>query len=145
MRRSNRCRRAWRRIREVPSALIVLLLVAACGGVILGVPNGKASATPKCPTGALNLGSNALIFAIQAALDDEPKSSEPMATAAMIAVYDRSPRSAQITRSCGSVALRKTVIVYFTRRALLPAESASQGVDFVSRFRNGYRVWQRAH
>jgi hypothetical protein len=37
------------------------------------------------------------------------------------------------------------VIVYFVRRAYLPAQSASQGVSFVGRFRGGYRVWERAH
>jgi hypothetical protein len=39
----------------------------------------------------------------------------------------------------------RTIIVYVLRRAYLPAQSASQGVYFVSRFASGYRVWQIAH
>ena len=39
----------------------------------------------------------------------------------------------------------RTVVVYITDRALLPAQSASQRVLFVGRTSDGWRVWQRAH
>jgi hypothetical protein len=35
--------------------------------------------------------------------------------------------------------------LYFTRRAYLPAQSASQGIAFVGRFANGYRIWELVH
>jgi hypothetical protein len=50
-----------------------------------------------------------------------------------------------VRTQCGQRAAARTVVVYVLRRALLPAQSASQGVYFVSRFQNGDRVWQVAH
>jgi hypothetical protein len=46
---------------------------------------------------------------------------------------------------CGVRAARRTVIVYVRRVAYLPAQSASQGIYFVSRFARGFRVWYVAH
>jgi hypothetical protein len=91
------------------------------------------------------LTKDALVRAIAAALRAEEKEdADAMAVSALVAVHDRSPRGAQILR-CGRRALQRSVIIYFTRRAYLPAQSASQGVSFVARFPSGYRVWLRAH
>jgi hypothetical protein len=46
---------------------------------------------------------------------------------------------------CGTQVWRRTVVVYITLRAFLPSASLSERVSFVSRFRNGYRVWQIVH
>ena len=73
-----------------------------------------------------------------------PATERPLVTTARIAIYDDN-RGPQIRHHCGRAALAKTVIVYIARRAYWPAESASQGVYFVSRFPAGYRVWQVAH
>jgi hypothetical protein len=54
-------------------------------------------------------------------------------------------RGPQVKMQCGLHAAIRTVVVYILRRAYLPAQSASQGVYFVSRFPGGYRVWQVAH
>jgi hypothetical protein len=40
---------------------------------------------------------------------------------------------------------QRTVVVYVTDRAFLPAQSASQRIVFVGRTAAGYRVWQRVH
>jgi hypothetical protein len=39
-------------------------------------------------------------------------------------------------------AWRRTVVVYVTERASLPAQSASQRVFFVGRFEADYKVWR---
>ena len=62
----------------------------------------------------------------------------------MIAIAD-TVRGPQARTQCGQRAAARTVVVYILRRAYLPAQSASQGVYFVARFRGGYRVWQVAH
>jgi hypothetical protein len=54
-------------------------------------------------------------------------------------------RGPQARRACGRTVWERTVVVYILDRALLPSQSASQRVLFVSRFESGYRVWQRAH
>jgi hypothetical protein len=94
----------------------------------------------------LPLTRDAVIRAIAAAIRaEEQEDADAMVTSARLATHDRSARGAQIVRSCGLRASQRSVIVYFTRRAYLPAQSASQGVSFVARFPGGYRVWLRAH
>ena len=65
-------------------------------------------------------------------------------TAALVAPADAG-RGPQAKAQCGAAVWRRTVVVYITDRALLPAQSASQRVLFVGRTSAGYRVWQRAH
>jgi len=50
-----------------------------------------------------------------------------------------------VKSQCGLEIWRRTIIVYVRRQAALPAQSASQGADFVGRFADGYHVWEVAH
>jgi hypothetical protein len=128
-------------VRVLAPAVLAALLVGSAGA--RGVQ--QAQAAKPCPVGALPLTKDALVRAIAAALRAERKEdADAMAVSALLAIYDRSPRGAQVLR-CGRKAFERSVIVYFTRRAYLPAQSASQGVSFVARFPGGYRVWLRAH
>jgi hypothetical protein len=115
----------------------------------------SARRTPTCtrglvqvtrdPRGLLPLtGSNPIAAASAAALRYEGASARPQVRGATLAIAD-SGRGPEVKFSCGVRAWQRTVVVYVLDRAMLPAESASQRVYFVGRFRHGYRVWQVAH
>lgn len=97
------------------------------------------------PRGLLPLsGTNPIGAATAAALRYEHKTSRPQVRGALFATadHDRGPES---KFSCGTRVWRRTIVVYILDRAMLPAESASQRVYFVGRFRSGYHVWQLVH
>ena len=125
-----------------------LIAVSAVAGLALlasGAASPLAVQAAGCPRAALLLSApNPVGPAIAAALRRVPARDRPQVTTARIAIYDDN-RGPQVKTQCGQRGLRRTVIVYITRRAYLPAQSASQGVYFVSRFATGYRVWQVAH
>jgi hypothetical protein len=119
-------------------AVVALALVAS------GAAGSRAGARG-CPRGALPLtGANPIGPASAAALRREEASARPQVRGATLAIGD-TVRGNQVRRECGQRAAARTIVVYVLRRALLPAQSVSQGVYFVSRFPHGYRVWQVAH
>lgn len=89
-------------------------------------------------------GSNPIGAAIAAALRYEKPSARPQVRGATLAIEDAA-RGGQAKFSCGTRVWQRTVVVYILDRAMLPAESASQRVYFVGRFKSGYRVWQVVH
>ena len=112
---------------------------------VAGATNSVASSHVSCPRGALPLTvTNPIGPATTAALRRVPARERPQVTSAELTVYDN-VRGPQVQTQCGDRVAARTIIVYITRRAYLPAQSASQGVYFVSRFQSGYRVWQVAH
>jgi hypothetical protein len=97
------------------------------------------------PRGLLPLTTtNPIGAAAAAALLYERPTAKPQVTAALFAPADRE-RGPQAKFSCGTRVWSRTVVVYVLDRAMLPAQSASQRVYFVGRFKNGYRVWQVVH
>ena len=123
------------------------LTVTAFAGLALGLSGSASPVGEKrsCPSGALPLTvTNPIGPATAAALRRVPAAEKPQVTSARLTVYDN-VRGPQVRTQCGDRAAARTIIVYVTRRAYLPAQSASQGVYFVSRFESGYRVWQVAH
>ena len=124
----------------------VALLISAAAAAAAVVTSASATAAARgCPSAALPLGKNAIAAAATAALRREPARVDPQVVGAFIAARDPSARGRQVRAQCGERAAARTVVVYITRRALLPAQSASQGIYFVARFRTGYRVWLVAH
>ena len=79
-----------------------------------------------------------------AALQHESRASRPLVVGATLATDD-GQRGSEARFSCGRRVWHRTVVVYIRLRAFLPSQSLSQRVDFVGRFRNGYRVWQVVH
>jgi hypothetical protein len=124
-----------------------LVAVVAIAGLAL-LASGAASSGPDsagCPRAALPIaGTNPIAAATTAALRRVPATDKPQVRGALLAIADQL-RGRQVKTQCGRLAAGRTIIVYILRRAYLPAQSASQGVYFVSRFANGYRVWQVAH
>ncbi len=82
--------------------------------------------------------------AARAALRLERPANRPVVAAARLATADRW-RGPEAKYACGTRVWRRTVVVYVTDRALLPAQSASERVFFVGRVASGYRVWQVVH
>lgn len=133
------------------------LLIVALLAAVWCAPAAPADAvkSPVCtrgnttvevdPRGLLPLtGTDPIAPAVRAALRYMKESDRPQVTTARLAIYDRS-RGPQAKFSCGARVWRRTVVVYITARAYLPAASASQRVFFVGRFKSGYRVWQVVH
>jgi hypothetical protein len=122
-----------------------LLLPVAALAIAPAVAAGGAQArTAACPSGLLALGTNPIAAAVTAALHADPAKNKPQATGAWIASAD-ARRGAIAKAQCGSSVWQRTVVVYITDRALLPAQSASQRVLFVGRTKAGFKVWQRVH
>jgi len=134
------------------------LLLAALG-VASGAAGGRAVNAPvpassqesqECPKHARKLPADALAPATLAALEEAPEiygedTTEGMkATKTARAPFD-SERGPQAKEECGKKAWRRTVVVYLHFPAIEPSASLSQGVLFVSRFDDGYKVWRVVH
>ena len=92
----------------------------------------------------LPLTANSIAPAAEAAFRREPASARPRVVSADLATDDRG-RGSEAKFACGTRVWRRTVVVYITLRAFLPSASLSERVDFVGRFKTGYRVWQVVH
>jgi hypothetical protein len=125
-----------------------LIAISAVAGLAL-LASGAASPLPVqaagCPRAALPIsGTNPIAAATNAALRRVPVRDRPQVRGAQLAIADIS-RGPRVKTQCGQRIAARTIVVYILRRAYLPAQSAAQGVYFVSRFDRGYRVWQVAH
>lgn len=118
-------------------------------------PSALAARSPICTRGLVTVerdprallplnGSNPVGAAIAAALRYEKPSYRPQVRGATLAIEDPG-RGGSVKFSCGARVQGRTVVVYILDRAMLPAESASQRVYFVGRFKGGYQVWQVVH
>src|SRR6476646_130593 len=58
---------------------------------------------------------------------------------------DAGARGEQVAAECGAAVAVRTFVVMTTRTDLLPSQSASQGVYFVSRVSGHFMVWEQAH
>ncbi len=132
-----------------------LVLVLALAAALVPLTRAEAKRSPICtrgqvtvevdPRGLLPLtGANPIGPATTAAIRFSKPASRPQVVSAGLATNDLQ-RGPQAKFSCGARVWRRTVVVYVTDRASLPAQSASQRVYFVGRFADGYRVWQVVH
>ena len=99
---------------------------------------------PGCPRGILPLERNSIGPAVATALAREDPKSRPLVVGATIATADRE-RGGIARRQCGATVWQRTVVVYIRLRAFGRSASLSSRVDFVGRFKGGYRVWQVVH
>jgi hypothetical protein len=54
-------------------------------------------------------------------------------------------RGAEVVRQCGRLVGARSVVVSLLFPRMLPSASLSQGVLFISREHDAYRVWEVAH
>jgi hypothetical protein len=110
-------------------------------GLLLAV--ALAFSSP-CPRGLLPLAPNSIGPAAAVALAKEDPKTRPLVTAAIGAPSDPN-RGPIARRQCGQAAWQRTIVVYIRLRAYGRSASLSSRVDFVGRFKGGYRVWQVVH
>ena len=96
------------------------------------------------PRQLLSLTDDSVGSAARAALRDTRTADRPRVALADLATADRG-RGPEAKFECGARVWRRTVVVYITLRAFRPSASLSERVDFVGRFKGGYRVWQVVH
>ena len=124
--------------------LVLAVAVLAVITVTAVAPASRTGRSRGCARHLLPLTANAIGPAAAAALRRERPSERPRVVSAALATDDRG-RGPQAKFECGTRVWRRTVVVYITLRAFLPSASLSERVDFVGRFRGGYRVWQVVH
>ncbi len=134
--------------------LVVLVAALAVISVTAAAPASHTGVSPICTRGMdtvqrdprhlLPLTANSIAPALTAALLATRPSVRPRVVEADLATADRG-RGPEAKFACGTRVWRRTVVVYITLRALLPSASLSERVDFVGRFKGGYRVWQVVH
>jgi hypothetical protein len=131
------------------------MAVVAIAALAMAAGRASAGRSPVCtrglttvnldPRGLLPLSdTNPIGAAANAALRYEKASDRPQVRSSVLAIAD-AERGPQARFSCGTRVWQRTVVVYILDRAMLPAQSASQRVFFVGRFRDGYHVWQIVH
>lgn len=131
-----------------------LMVTATAAAALLAISTDPAPATqsPICtrgqttverdPRGLLPLTDmNPIGPATAAALRYGKKANRPQVRSALFATADEQ-RGPQAKYSCGVRVWQRTIVVYIRDRASLPAQSASNRVYFVGRFKSGYHVWQ---
>jgi hypothetical protein len=124
--------------------LAICGLLAAVALTVAGAAQPLAP-TQNCPRGALPLvGANPLVPASRVTLARESREARAQVQGAIIAWSDPQ-RGGPVKHECGATIAKRTVVVYVLRLALLPSQSLAQGVYYVSRFSNGYRIWEVAH
>ena len=122
----------------------LLVPAAALAAAAALVPSGQAVRAASCPRGLLPLEANSIGPAAAAALAGEDAKSKPLVIGATLATADQQ-RGPEAKRQCGTAVWQRTIVVYIRLRAFLPSASLSERVDFVGRFKGGYRVWQVVH
>jgi hypothetical protein len=137
----------------VKRVLVVLVAALAVISVTAAAPADRGR-SPICTRGMdtvqhdprhlLPLTANSIAPASTAALRATRPSARPRVVEADLATADRD-RGPEAKFACGTRVWRRTVVVYITLRAFLPGASLSERVDFVGRFKGGYRVWQVVH
>ena len=124
--------------------LVLAAVVLAVITVTAVAPASRTHRSRVCTRRLLPLTANAIGPATAAALRRERPSERPQVVSAALATADRG-RGPEAKTECSARIWRRTVVVYITLRAFLPSASLSERVDFVGRFRGGYRVWQVVH
>ena len=125
-------------------AILLGLGVVAIAAVAASASASRVERSPICTRHLLPLAANSMGPAVEAALRRESASARPRVISADLATDDHE-RGPEAKFECGGRIWRRTVVVYITLRAFLPSASLSERVDFVGRFKDGYRVWQVVH
>ena len=124
--------------------ILLGLGVVAIATVAASASASRMGRSPTCTRQLLPLTANSIGPAVVAALRREPASAGSRVVSADLATDDHE-RGPEAKFECGTRVWRRTVVVYITLRAYLPSASLSERVDFVGRFKDGYRVWQVVH
>ncbi|MHB1836914.1 MAG: hypothetical protein ACYCXW_18350 [Solirubrobacteraceae bacterium] len=131
-------------------ASTVCLAVAIALGAAPGAHATKTGSCPKNARGALPLSPGAAKKASTAALKAAPRLykainvKDAKVISAKVATH-AGARGSEVFYHCGKAIQARTIVVQLRFPKMQPSASLSEGVVFVSRFKSGYRVWERAH
>ena len=129
------------------------MLAAACSFALTAAAPTIASGAGSCPPQArhaLALSANASARAAKAALASAPRLYRELNVRGATVVWSRlaaaaGPRGGEVAFQCGRHIQARTVVVELRFPREMPSSSLAQGVLFISRFWDGYKVWEVAH
>src|SRR6476469_5080093 len=126
----------------------VMLWAPSATTVVPGAAQASASTARHCPSNALPLQAESVARAADAARIAAP-ALYPNHGRAVVELAWRARFRLHVWAatpfSCSDRARRRTIVVDLLFPKMLPSASLSEGVVLVSRFANGYRVWDVAH
>jgi hypothetical protein len=122
---------------------------AATASVPATTPAARTAMSPRCPADPDDLGGSTSDEAFAAVVrfnETDPDFDPATLRNDSVAPATRAgARGLQVLAECGRDVAERTFVVETTRTDLLPAQSASQGVYFVSRVSGRLVVWEQAH
>ena len=133
------------------------VVVLVSGFAMLGVsaartPHAVAVSGPsgQCPTGVRALPATGVVHAAARAVAEASRDYSHLNTeGAELMAADRvsfaGARGEEVAHQCGTQVAERTVIVQMLFPRMLPSASLSEAVVAVSRFPDGYRVWEVLH
>lgn len=138
--------------RALAAAASLAVALGLCAGQGAAAANStkRASTCPKHAKAALALSADATKKAARAAVAAAPKLYKDLNVKDAKVVWSKvataaGPRGEQVAFECGKTIQARTVVVELQFPKELPSTSLSEGVVFVSRVKDGYQVWERAH
>jgi hypothetical protein len=139
--------------RRIVFGVAALMVVGAAVslGVAMAAPRSSgALPNGRCPTGALALPADGVIGAAGRALAEAARDYPGLKTAGVeVMAADRAGfagvRGSEVARQCGNRVRDRSVVVQMLFPRMLPSASLSEAVVAVSRFAQGYRVWEILH
>ncbi len=129
------------------------MLAAACSFAFTAAAPTVASGAGSCPAQAghaLALSASASRKAAKAALASAPRLYRELDVRGATVLWSRlavaaGPRGEEVAVQCGRHIQARTVVVELRFPRELPSSSLAEGVLFISRLRDGYKVWEVAH
>ncbi len=123
------------------------LPAVSAAGLARGGAAKNDRSTARCPQRAkhaLSLPGDAVAKAAEAALAEAPAKFKAINTRGATIVTSELGEidGAYVAHQCGEAAQKKTVVVQLRFPKMLPSASLSEGIVFVSRFQDGYHVWE---
>ena len=140
-------------VAAVAATMVAVALPALATAAPAGMPahpGTRASEVRRvlCPTNALPLAAESVARAADQARIEAPALYPGNGPAVVELAWQAKFRLnvwAGTAFNCSNKVRRRTVVVDLLFPQMLPSESLSKGVVFVSRFPTGYRVWDIAH
>jgi hypothetical protein len=142
--------RPFFRARAFATLASLTLSLAAVPGAVASKGAKQTGSCPAQAKAALPLSAHATSKAAHAALAAALALYKELNVKGARVVWSKvasaaGPRDSEVVFQCGKAIQARTVVVELRFPKEFPSASLSEGVLFVSRFKSGYRVWERSH
>jgi hypothetical protein len=132
-----------------PTGMATPAAVTATTSATASTPAPATPSSQRCPADPEDLGGSTSdeAFAAVVRFNEQDPDFDPSALRrdSVAVAPEAGARGGQVLTECGPGVAERTFVVETTRTDLLPAQSASQGVYFVSRVGGQLVVWEQAH